>query len=46
MTGRNEMICMQSTLVFAAIALVGFYPFADFNPPLAPNLSAKEIVAI
>ena len=43
---QGQMICAWCAIAFAVICLLGFYPFADFIPPMSPNLSAEEIAAI
>ena len=42
---RNQLICAWSAMGFAAICLAGFL-FANFIPPISPNLSAEEVAAI
>ena len=42
---RNQLICAWSAIGFAAICLAGFL-FANFIPPISPNLSAEEVAAI
>ena len=42
---RNQLICAWSAMGFAVICLVGFL-FANFIPPISPNLSAEEVAAI
>ena len=42
---RNQLICAWSAIGFAAICLAGFL-FANFIPPISPNLGAEEVATI
>ncbi len=46
MTTRSELVCAWSGIAFAAVCLAGFYPFANFIPPISPNLSGADVAAI
>ena len=46
MNTRNQMVCVWSAIVFAILCLVGFFPFANFIPPISPSLSSEEVAAI
>ncbi len=46
MNTRGELVCVWSAIAFAAMCLVGFYPFANFIPPISPNLGATDVASI
>ena len=40
------MVCVWCDLAFALQFLIGFWPIANFMPPIAPSLTAAEVAAI
>lgn len=46
MNNRSELVCVWSAIGFAGMCLVGFYPFANFIPPISPNLGSDEVAAL
>jgi len=45
MNTKAQLICTWSGMVFSLMFLVGFWPIANFMPPLAPSLPAAEVAA-
>ena len=40
------MVCVWCGLAFALLFLIGFWPIANFMPPIAPSLTAAEVAVI
>jgi hypothetical protein len=46
MNTRSELVCVWSGAVFVALFMVGFWPLANYLPPILPSASAAEIAAM
>jgi hypothetical protein len=46
MTIRGQLLCTWAGVASVVIFFIGFWPLAQFFPPLSPALSAREIAAL